>query len=253
MEQHILDNAIILASGYGKRMKRAEGSPSKPMTLINHKPLISYSIDLMIWSGIQKIYIVYQSATSDVLRLLDYSSDYSHYLEFVEEPAPKGSLLTFSRIKDHVSLPFLMSFGDVIASKYDFIDMLNIGKQYHSNQADLVVQTVCSPSLLSERAFLTETRRVSRYQKNGILDVINPYQERKYGGMIYLWLSDPFPLIDEYLKEQKYRLSVFLEQYIPSHRVFEMPIHDMWDVDTPEAVTLTKEILRKRGDWDVRP
>ena len=59
--------AVILASGYGRRMRQKEPFPSKPLRLIGHKPLISYVIELLIYGGVEKIYIVYHSVTSDVL------------------------------------------------------------------------------------------------------------------------------------------------------------------------------------------
>lgn len=242
--------AVILASGHGRRMRQKERFPSKPMRLIERKPLISYVIDMLIYSGIEKIYIVYHSVTSDVLDLVKHSATYSEYLEFIEEEEQKGTLLSFSRIKDILSPPFLMVFEDIIADKKDFIDMLNIGRKYMMGKADLVVQTVRSPSLISEQAFLTEKGRIIRYQKNGITVAANSAQEKKYGGMVYLWLSNPFPLIDSYLSDQNYRFSAFLEDYIPKHVVLEMPINNMWDVDTPEAAELTKEILKKQGGWD---
>lgn len=70
--------AVILASGYGRRMRQKERFPSKPMTLVCRKPLVSYIIDLLIYSGIEKIYIVYHSVTSDVLNLLEYSASYEN-------------------------------------------------------------------------------------------------------------------------------------------------------------------------------
>ncbi|MCM1251875.1 MAG: NTP transferase domain-containing protein [Clostridium sp.] len=240
-------NAVILASGYGKRMRQNNHFPSKPMTLVNQKPLISYIIDMLIAAEIEKIYIVYHSVTADVLKLLAYSDRYMRYLEFIEEDVQKGTLLTFSRIKKILSPPFLMVFEDIMANKVDFINMLNVGKSYIASDADLIIQTVSTPSLLSEKAFLTENGRIVRYQKNGIIGEIGCGQKQKYGGMVYLWLSSPFSIIDGYLANQNYKFSAFLENYILSHTVYEMPISDMWDIDTSDSVLLTEEILKKRG------
>lgn len=217
------------------------------MTLIGRKPLISYVIDLMIEGGVEKIYVVHHSVTADVLKLLDYDSRYEKYLEFIEEDVQKGTLLSFSRVKKVLKPPFLMVFEDIIAQKDDFIDMLNIGKEYIGSKADLVIQTVNSPSLLSEKSFLIENDRVIKYQKNGITGRGIRDCEISYGGMVCLWLSDPFPLIDMYLSHQIYKFSVFLENYVLRHSVFKMEIKDMWDVDTPEAVLMTQEILMERG------
>lgn len=216
--------------------------PSKPMTLIDQKPLISYTIDLLIGGGIEKIYIIYHSATADVLNIFDYSSDYMKYVEFIEEDEQKGTLLTFSRIKDMVSPPFLMTFADIIAKRTDFIDMLKIGSSYIVSEADLIIQTVSSPSLLSEKAFLIEGSKIIKYQKNGVEGAVSRSQSVKYGGMVCPWLKNPFPIINKYLLQQNYKLSSFLENYIPSHLVFEMPVRDMWDIDTPEVLMLTEKI-----------
>ena len=243
-------SAVILASGYGSRMRLKERFPSKLMTMVDKKPLISYGIDVLINGGIEKIYIVYHSATADVLKLLDYFGNYAKYLEFIEVDVQKGSLLTFSRVKDLLAPPFIMMFGDIIADKDDFVNMLHAGKKYIASDADLVIQTVNTPSILSEKAFLTENERIIEYRKNGIDDEIKCGQSKKYGGMVYIWLSNPFRIIDNYLLNQNYRFSAFLEDYILNHTVYEMPVNDMWDVDTPEVLRLTEELLRKRGGLD---
>lgn len=246
-ESNMIKGAVILASGSGRRMKKKTCFPSKPMTMIGAKPLISFAIDLLIESGVEKVFIVYHSITADVLRLTDYDNRYVNYLEFVEEDVKKGTLLSFSRAKRLLNPPFLMAFADIIAEKDDFIDMLNSGKKYIDSKVDLVIQTTDSPSLLSERAFLTKNNKVIKYQKNGIIGEENANCNVSYGGMVCLWLSDPFPLVDMYLFRQVYKLSPFLESYVPNHLVYEMKIKDMWDVDTPEAALMTQEILMKRG------
>ena len=135
-----------------------------------------------------------------------------------------------------------------MANKDDFNRMLSAGSKYLSSGADVIIQTVQKPSVLSETAFLTEEGRIVRYQKEGITGEIKGNQGKKYGGMVYLWLSNPFPVLEQYLDKQIYKFSVFLENYISNHLAYEMPINDMWDIDTPEAALLTEELLKRRGD-----
>lgn len=239
--------AVILASGYGRRMRRVAPFPSKPMTPVGQKPLISYILDLLLDAGVETIFIVHHAVTADVLRLAGTGGPGAERLVFIEEAVQNGTLLTFSRVKERLTPPFLMAFGDVIAQTEDFHSMLTYAEAFLGSGADLLIQTVRTPSILSEKAFLTENGRVVAYQKDGILAPAAPAQEKKYGGMVYLWLTDPFPLVDRHLARRQYKLSLFLEQYIPTRQAFEMPIRDMWDVDTPEAVRLSEEILRKRG------
>lgn len=187
--------AVILASGYGKRMRKTASFPSKPMTPVHRRPLISYIIDLLIAGGIRKIYIVYHSVTADVLGLLEYSDKYKNYLEFIEEDVQKGTLLTFSRVKEILTPPFLMTFEDLIAGESDFISMLNCGMEYSPSETDLVVQTVRMPSIISEKAFLTESGRIVGYQKNGIIDTVTGNQEKSMAGWYISGSVIHFPLL----------------------------------------------------------
>ncbi len=72
--------------------------------------------------------------------------------------------------------------------------------------------------------------------------------ETKAGGHIYLWYKTPFPLIRKLVSNGIQDYSVFLQSFIKKHKVLEMPIKDMWDVDTPEAVKQTENILRSRAN-----
>ncbi len=120
-----------------------------------------------------------------------------------------------------------MAFEDVIDAKSNFKNILCIGKEYIASDADLVVQTVCTPSILSEKAFLMEKERIVEYHKNGIAGEIENNQQKKYGGMVYLWLSNPFGIIDQYLSDHNYKFSSFWENYVLSHTVYEMSINEM--------------------------
>lgn len=247
VDKHIaLDKAVILASGYGKRMGKKNNDCSKPMTLVHGKPLISYSIDMLIACGIKEIYVVYHNVTSDVIRLLDLDSRYSGYLKFIQEDQQGGTLLTFSRVKDILSPPFLMTFEDIIAKTDDFVDMMNTGKKILSKRldVDLVLQTVEKPTIETERCLIIEDGYILDYYKNGVNDDdVKSNQVVKCGGMVFLWMSDPFPLIGQFIDLGNYKLSSFLKYYIEHHKVMEMSIQDMWDIDTVISLELSEEII----------
>ena len=50
-------NLMILAAGYGKRMKHLTNTVPKPLLKINNKELLSYNIDFFMNLGCNKIVI----------------------------------------------------------------------------------------------------------------------------------------------------------------------------------------------------
>ena len=51
-------NLMILAAGYGKRMKNLTKSKPKPLLKINNKELLRHNIDFFLTLGCKKIYVV---------------------------------------------------------------------------------------------------------------------------------------------------------------------------------------------------
>ena len=53
----MVTEAIILAGGFGTRLKNVLGHSSKPMALIGNKPFLEYQLNYLIENGIQKVII----------------------------------------------------------------------------------------------------------------------------------------------------------------------------------------------------
>jgi dTDP-glucose pyrophosphorylase len=231
-----LKNALILAAGKGLRMQN-KFSCSKPMTPILGKPLVTFAIDSLIHCGIENISIVYNSSTSDVLELTKNNKKYFETINFIEDKEQRGVLSSIN-CANKIGLPFVMADADSIAQKADFWEMLNYGLELKKENPDLIIQTANNPSVVAERPLTVNNGRIINWNVNA------KGYKTKAGGHIYIWYKTPFPLIYKLISDGIYDISVFLQCFIKKHKVLEMPIKDMWDVDTPEAVIQTENILR---------
>jgi choline kinase len=238
---------VILAAGQGRRLRKNGQICSKPMTVIADKPLITYSIDAMIHSGVKKIIVVYQQASKDVLTL----NGYENILTFVEDTDPQGKLKTLIRAKDYVnSLPLIVSYGDIVVDKEDFSEMLEKGLAYEKQGADLVIQTVDNPSIVPsddepwDKSILIEDGKIVEWVRGGAK--FNPeYPNRliKQGGMIYLWFKNPFDDAESYIEDGHSSYAGFMHYYVKEHGIYPMNIADIWDIDKAENIEQSNKIL----------
>jgi 2-aminoethylphosphonate-pyruvate transaminase len=122
----MIKTAVILAGGYGRRMKLFE----KPKGFLNiaGKPLIEYSIDALLAHGIEKIVI------GTGFRADFYSRLEKKYSQVVTECnadfATSGSLVTFLRLADHITEDFLLLESDLL---YDSSCLTSVLQDTHEN------------------------------------------------------------------------------------------------------------------------
>jgi len=239
-----INDAVILAGGKGSRLQNGINGCSKPMTPILGKRLITFVIDSLLECGINNIYIVYHSSTADVLTLSTYNDIYFKKLKFIKASEQKGILSAVYCAKNFVDVPFIMTFADIIVQKNDFRQMLFNGLNNVNKHPDLLIQSVRNPSMPIEKVLLIRDGTIIKCDKSGLIGQESGNCKVKSGGMVYLWLKNPFSLIETSLAEGNYKFKQFIQPFIQKHIVLEMPINDMWDIDTHEDVLQTEKILR---------
>lgn len=104
--------ALIMAGGFGSRMKELTATIPKPMLTLQGKPILEYSIDLCKRFGIKDIAIsVYHFAD----KIKEYFGDGTRFgvnITYVEEPEPRGTGGALRLHKDWLNEPFMMCNAD---------------------------------------------------------------------------------------------------------------------------------------------
>jgi len=138
-----------------------------------------------------------------------------------------------------------MTLADIIVQKNDFRHMVFDGLNSIDKRPYLLIQSVSNPSIPNENRLLIRDRTIISCEKSCIVKPESESYKVKSGGMVYLWLKNPFSLIEVLLSNKIYNFKHFIQPIIQKHIVLEMPIYDMWDVDTQEDVLQTEKILMR--------
>jgi D-glycero-alpha-D-manno-heptose 1-phosphate guanylyltransferase len=234
--------AIILAGGFGTRLRSVVPDLPKPMAPINSSPFIAHLMDYWLAQGIEKFCI---SVGYMHKKIIDYFGDNykgaSVYYSIEESPLGTGGglLLAISKIKNE-SLDFdkyyVVLNGDTFFS-IQFKDFLNY--------AELVRADVCMA--------LSENNDISRYMTvkidgKGKIINLNDATKKKgtINGGVYLFSQEIFNSLGLDMPIKKLSLE---DELIPSLKLANSRIYGynsaevFIDIGVPDDYKRAKEIL----------
>jgi len=174
---------MILAAGYGKRMKNLTDSKPKPLLKINNKELLRHNIDFFIDLGCKEIVINTHYLHDQIKHFIEeyYSNN---NIQLTHEPT---LLNTGGGIKNALSLlgdkNFLVTNADILWKKENKKDVLNFINKYQEIQTCklLLAKDINFRGLKKSIGdFKLENGSVKRWEKNDPhlyytgLQIINP-------------------------------------------------------------------------------
>ncbi|HEX2535869.1 MAG TPA: nucleotidyltransferase family protein [Chitinophagaceae bacterium] len=131
-------HAVIMAGGKGERLMPLTRDTPKPMLHVGGKPIIEHNIDRLIRVGVRHMHI---SINYLGHVLSDYFGDGSEKgirIEYIQEPAPLGTLGSISLV-DHFSTEHILVMNSDLLTNIDFEDFY---QAFHAGGADMAVATV---------------------------------------------------------------------------------------------------------------
>jgi dTDP-glucose pyrophosphorylase len=126
--------AIVMAGGYGTRLKPLTDSIPKPMLPVGDKPLLELIIDQLRCSGIQQVSIATHYLPDRIKNYFGDGKEFGIDVSYIDENQPLGTAGAL-RLIDSVICPILVINGDIL-TKVDFRAML---KFHNSLNAHLTV------------------------------------------------------------------------------------------------------------------
>ncbi|MCD8484516.1 NTP transferase domain-containing protein [Candidatus Woesebacteria bacterium] len=135
-----LSTALILAGG-----EKHADQPSRPLTLLNDKPLIVHTIEHLQKFGVTKIVIATNESGKDIQTLLGEGKSLGVEIKYVFEASPAGTAGAILSAQKYLSDgPFFVIAGDVLTT----ID-LEAMAEFHTQQGGLLTMAVKPRSTLS--------------------------------------------------------------------------------------------------------
>ena len=217
---------LIMAGGFGKRMKNLTSKMPKPMLTIKGKPIIEHTIIKLKNQGFKNFNIaVYYKHK----RIMDHFGDGRKYdvnINYIVEKKPLGTAGSLFSLKKNTKIPFIVVNGDVFTEA-------NIAKLLDVHEKKKLDVTVCMKQFFNSLPF-----GVINFKKNVFKNIVEKPTEVSFvSAGINIFSSNTLKLLKKKqhidmpqlllnLKKEKYKINV-------------VPLNDYW-IDVGKSDDLSK-------------
>ena len=225
----IINTAVIMAGGKGKRLRPLTKNCPKPMIKIEEKPLLEILIRNLKKEGIEKFYISVNYLKSQIIDYFGAGEKLGVEIEYLFEDEPLGTAGSLSLLPKDIFSPFLIINGDVLTK----VNIKSLSK-FHFNKKSIA--TLCVKEhkikipfgvIKSEGSFLSEF-----------------LEKPKFNYLINAGIYIIEPTILDFLKPNTFMdMPTLLDMANSgSNRIAIFPIFEDWvDVGRPETLELAKK------------
>jgi len=184
-------SAVIMAGGFGTRLRPLTDRIPKPLLPIRERPLMEWMVEQMRQLGIQQFYVTTHYMPEKIMEHFGDGQDFGIKITYVHEETPLGTAGALGLIED-LSQPLLVINGDILTT-LDFRAMWAFHCQY--------------------KAALTMGVRQYEYQvPYGVIDADGPYVRQ----------MKEKPLHQILINAGVYLLQPSVLRYIPKGQRFDM-------------------------------
>ena len=224
--------AVIMAGGYGTRLRPLSERVPKPMLPVGDRPILEHTIERLRDAGIRHVHVTTHYLPDEIRRHFGDGKAFGVEMSYVSEDRPLGTAGGLSLMKDF-DQPLLVVNGDIV-THVNFRDMLAFHRRHG---ADMTVG-------------------VRRYQ----VDV--PYGVLQCEGALVHTIQEK-PQVTLFINAGLYLLEPSVRSYIPEGERFDMtelmarlladrrtvasfPILEYWlDVGRPDDYARAQEDMKK--------
>ncbi len=107
---------VIMAGGFGKRLRPLTESTPKPMLPINGKPLLEHTLDKLREAGVQSVHITTHYLGDSIVRHFKDGAEFGLNLTYVEEAEPLGTAAALALVRPDTAHPLLVMNGDILTN-----------------------------------------------------------------------------------------------------------------------------------------
>lgn len=209
-----LVHALVMAGGFGTRMRPLTNNMPKPMLPVNGVPLLETIVTQLASAGIVKVYISTHYLPNMIVNHFGNGSRFNLEIEYLHETEPMGTGGSLTLLKDK-STDILVINGDI----YTNLDLEHFCGYHFQKQADISIAT--SLHLVSIPFGVVESIGAK------VLDIIEkPTSRFLINSGIYV-LS---PSVLMYLNEMKqFDITELIKQTINRDgAVYQFPMYERW-------------------------
>jgi len=212
--------AVVMAGGYGNRLRPLTKDLPKPMLPVGDRPLLELIIEQLRQSGIQRVNITTHYRAEDIIKHFGDGKSFGVEIKYVTEDRPLGTAGALG-LMEAPNEPLLVVNGDVL-TRVDFRAML----VYHrENHADLTVAV----------------RRYDWQMPYGIIECEGPRvrqvrEKPLFGFLVNAGIYLLEPSVRHYIPKGRFDMTDLIKRILKDGRpVVGFPIIEYWlDIGQPE-------------------
>jgi NDP-sugar pyrophosphorylase family protein len=212
---------MVMAGGYGTRLRPLTDETPKPMLPIGSRPLLELIVSQLRDAGIRKVNLATHYKSEVITEHFKDGSDFGVDIRYVKEDQPLGTAGALSLLEDSDE-PLLVVNGDIL-TRVDFRAMLNFHREHN---ADLTVA-------------------VRQYEFRV------PYGVIEADGVWIKGISEK-PVVRQFINAGIYLLSPSVRAVIPNGQHFDIPdlVHRLIEEGRPVVCFPVREYWLDIGKAD---
>lgn len=133
---------VIMAGGFGKRMRYKTSFIPKPMIILHGKPILEHIINNLKNNGFTNLIITTHYLEHKITKYFGDGKNFGVNIEYVKEKKPLGTAGSLSKIYSNKSTPIIVANGDVI-SNINYSEFLNYHNK-NNGDASMAVREIRS-------------------------------------------------------------------------------------------------------------
>ena len=155
--EKIVNPVIIMAGGFGKRLKPYTNNCPKPMLEIGGKPMLEHIINNLKSQGFRKILISVNYLSENIISYFKTGKNFGVSIEYIKEEKPLGTLGSLGLFKDIYKKPVLVVNGDTLTN-INLKEMLNfhLKNKSHATMAVKVMVNSNPYGVVKSKGLLVE-------------------------------------------------------------------------------------------------
>lgn len=216
MSEQRHDNwVLLLAGGFGTRLRPLTDSCPKPMLDVGGKPILQSIIESFIGLGFHKFYVSVHYMPEVIKNHFGSGENWNVTIRYIDEDTPLGTAGSLSLMEDVGDLPVIVMNGDLL-SRVNYLDLLKFHKEHG------VAATICSREFAYQVPF-----GVVKFEGYDVQEIVEkPLQKCFVSAGIYVVEPD---VIAAMQRGQAIDMPNLLQDLIDRKRgVCTFPIHEYW-------------------------
>ena len=207
---------VIMAGGFGKRLRPLTNNTPKPMIKIRNKPIMQYIIENAASLGFCNFYVSVNYLKNKIEKYFGNGSKFGVNITYIKESKPLGTAGSLSLLNNTSNLPIIVVNGDTVTD-INFKSLIN----YHNkNNSQFTIVTNLERKKRQIGVIETKSNRVVKI-------IEKPVVMTKINTGIYVMNKKLIKLIK---KNAFFNMTDLIKKIIKNNKkIISFPIYENWE------------------------